>query len=102
MAARKLTVTVESTPTHWTKQALHLFSPMLIDTHAHLDDPLFERDLDDVVSPAAGAGAPDRDSPERAIARARRFPGVYAAVGCHPHEADEMKPDEVRAWLVEL
>lgn len=82
---------------------------MLVDTHAHLDDPKFENDVDGAVSRAAAAGVTtivtvgtDRASTEKAIALAYRFSNVCAAAGCHPHEADVVKPADVRAWLIDL
>lgn len=66
----------------------------MIDTHCHLTyAPLFDR-LDAVLAGAREAGV-DRmitigTGPEdagRAVALARRFPHVFAAVGLHPHYA---------------
>jgi TatD DNase family protein len=63
----------------------------LVDTHAHLDASIYERDLETVVRSAEHEGVAcitvgnDRASSERAIAIAERFPHVYAAVGVHPN-----------------
>lgn len=63
----------------------------LIDTHAHLDYPDFEQDLEDVITRAAEAGVTQIisigtgiESSRRAVALADRFPNVYAVVGIHP------------------
>ena len=63
-----------------------------IDTHTHLDH--CEADAADVVAEAAAAGVElliqsgtDVPSSWLAIAYAGRFPGVYATVGFHPHDA---------------
>jgi TatD DNase family protein len=64
---------------------------MLTDTHAHLDYPDFENDLEDVLA-RAGAADVTRvisigtsiESSRRAVALAERFPNVYAVIGVHP------------------
>lgn len=66
----------------------------LIDTHAHLNDPKFAEDMDEVVARANDAGVEqiivcgyDLQSSRDAIALADRFGCVYATVGVHPHDA---------------
>lgn len=68
----------------------------LIDTHAHLDYPDFEPDLEGVVARAAEAGVArilsigtGIESSRRAVALTERFPNVYAVVGIHPTNATE-------------
>jgi TatD DNase family protein len=68
----------------------------LIDTHAHLDYPDFESDLDGVIARAAEAGViriltigTGLESSRRALALAERFPNVYAVVGIHPTNVTE-------------
>lgn len=68
---------------------------MLIDTHAHLDLPQFDRDRDEVVKRALDAGAGLVINPgihvassRAAIGLAERYECVYAAVGIHPHDAE--------------
>ncbi len=68
---------------------------MLVDSHAHLDDPRFDADRDAVIARAATrldaiitVGA-DLETSRNAVALAHRYPGVYAAVGIHPHEAGQ-------------
>ena len=63
----------------------------LIETHAHLDYPDFQPDLEEVISRAAEAGVTriisigtGLESSRRAIALADRFPNVFAVVGIHP------------------
>jgi len=63
----------------------------LIETHAHLDYPDFEADLEEVIARAKEASVTriisigtGLESSRRAIALAERFPNVYAVVGIHP------------------
>lgn len=81
---------------------------VFFDTHAHLDFPDFEPDLDAVVARAEAAGitrmitiGTTMESSRRAVALAQRFPGVFAAVGWHPGHADEA-PDDFRMELRDL
>jgi TatD DNase family protein len=68
----------------------------LIETHAHLDYPDFEADLDGVIARAAEAGVTriltigtGIESSRRAVALTERFPNVYAVVGIHPTNVTE-------------
>lgn len=65
--------------------------PRLLDTHAHLDSKVYERDLDIIVRHALEADVwtitvgNDYLSSMRSISIAERYQkGVYAAVGLHP------------------
>ncbi|MCS7063000.1 MAG: TatD family hydrolase [Methylacidiphilales bacterium] len=70
---------------------------MLIDTHAHLDYPDYERDLPQVIERALSAGVTriltigtNLQSCHRAIELARAYPQVvFPVIGIHPHHADE-------------
>ena len=80
----------------------------LIETHAHLDYPDFEADLEGVVTRAAEAGVTriitigtGLESSRRAVALAERFPAVYAVVGIHPTNVTEEGLDFLPA-LTEL
>ena len=82
--------------------------PEYYDTHAHLDFPDFADDLHGVVQRARDAGisrivtiATDLESSQRAIELAKRFDGVFAAVGWHPNDC-MAAPDDVRAELDHL
>ena len=70
---------------------------MLFDTHAHLNDPVFDEDRDTLISglPAQGVGLVmnpgcSLENSRQAIAIAEKYPFVYAAVGTHPDTADEV------------
>lgn len=68
--------------------------PYLIDTHAHLNDPKFADDIDEVLARAGEAGVEriivcgfDLESSAAAVELATRYDSVYATVGIHPHDA---------------
>lgn len=70
---------------------------MLVDSHAHIDVGLFDKDRDQVVSRAreAGVGAVvnvgcDLDSSRVSIKMAQQYGEVFAALGFHPHNAAKM------------
>lgn len=73
---------------------------MLFDTHAHYDDERFDEDRDTLLlgMKALGVGTiinpgTDLKSSETAIRLARKYPFMYGAVGIHPHESADYKPD---------
>lgn len=68
----------------------------MIDSHCHLDSERFAADREAVIERAFAAGLEclltigTGDGPpdlEGAIRIAERFPGIYASVGVHPHDA---------------
>lgn len=66
----------------------------IFDSHCHLEDAVFDADRDDVLARARAAGVTaamvvgiDPASARRAVAVAEAFPGLYASVGLHPHDA---------------
>lgn len=68
----------------------------LIETHAHLDYPDFQGDLEQVIIRAREAGVTriitigtGLESSRRAVALAERFPGIHAVVGIHPTTVTE-------------
>lgn len=73
-----------------------LSASLMIDTHCHLDFPDYSEDLDEVLERAARAGVEkmitigiDSASNRAAVALARKYENVYAAVGLHPNSASE-------------
>lgn len=67
---------------------------MLVDSHCHLQDPKFKRDMADVIASARAAGVTamitigyDMPSSRRAIEIADEHEDIYAAIGVHPHDA---------------
>lgn len=69
----------------------------LIDTHAHLDMPEFEKDLPGVIQRAQEAEVTtimtvgtDPASCRRTLEIAEAYPYIFAIVGVHPHNAAEI------------
>ena len=82
--------------------------PEFYDTHAHLDFPDFREEVDEVVQRASDAGisrivtiGTELESSRRAIDLAKRFDGVFAAVGWHPNDC-LAAPNDVSAELERL
>ncbi|HEX9442681.1 MAG TPA: TatD family hydrolase [Candidatus Binatia bacterium] len=77
-------------------------SPGLIDSHAHIQGAEFAGDLAGVVERARGAGveqivvvggAGELSSNEAALAAANAYPGLFATVGMHPHDAKDVSEE---------
>lgn len=80
----------------------------LVDTHAHLNDPAFADDLEEVLARARAAGVArlvvagyDLPSSRRALAIAEKADWIWATVGVSPHEALAWE-EESLAELAEL
>ena len=80
---------------------------MLFDTHAHMDDRAFSEDRQTLLRqlPQNGIGllmnpgcslASSRD----AVALAREYDYIYAAVGSHPDAADEVNEETIDAYRI--
>lgn len=77
---------------------------MFFDSHAHLDETCFHEDFDQVVAHMRennvmrmmNIGA-DLPSSERSVALAERYDWIWAAVGSHPDDAENV--DEARIAL---
>ena len=66
----------------------------LFDSHCHLDDSSYTRDLDEVIKRAHSAGVTrlmtigvNGKTSARAVELAVSHPEIYASVGVHPHDA---------------
>ena len=77
--------------------SMHYFKElkMIIDTHAHLTDPKFDADREEVLKRARGAGvgkiieiACETSLWDKALAFAAQS-GIYLSFGIHPHEASK-------------
>ena len=78
---------------------------MLFDTHAHLNDPAFDPDREELMASFADAGvglvmnagcslASTRDI----VAMADRYPWLYGSVGSHPDSADEVNEEVLEEY----
>jgi TatD DNase family protein len=70
---------------------------MLFDTHAHLNDKQFIDDLPEVINRAKDAGVTriavvgfDFPSSLEALKIAKKYKGIYAVIGIHPHDASTL------------
>ncbi len=68
----------------------------LIDSHCHLDMEAYTDDLDEIIIAADRNGVSriltigiDLASSRKAVELTKRYVGVYASVGIHPHSAEE-------------
>jgi len=69
----------------------------MIDTHAHLDFPQFDKDREEVIKTSFASGVEriinigvDLESSRKSIDLADKFPEIYATVGVHPHDAKKV------------
>ncbi|QXM06869.1 TatD family hydrolase [Crassaminicella indica] len=70
---------------------------MLFDTHAHLDDGRFDNDREKIIENAKANGisyivnpGADFESSVKSIELANQYDMIYAAVGVHPHDAEDV------------
>lgn len=76
---------------------------MLIDTHAHLTDRKFTGDLDEVIRRAGDEGIRQIIDVGESLAsslccveHARRYRGVFASAGIHPHNAGDVAEGDLQ------
>src|SRR5258707_8667715 len=76
----------------------------LIDSHAHIDFPQFGEDREAVLDRARAAGVstllaigtgPGPEKLDAALPFAEQHDWIYATVGIHPHEAQEVTPQHL-------
>jgi TatD DNase family protein len=81
----------------------------LIDSHAHLDFPQFAEDREAVLERARAAGVctvlaigsgPGPEKLDAAIPFAEQHDWIYATVGTHPHEAQQLTPQHLEQLAV--
>jgi TatD DNase family protein len=80
----------------------------IFDSHCHLDDKGYDKDLPEVLQRARKADVRamiavgiDLDTSRKAVAIAGSYDGVYASVGLHPHDA-KSGDDRIMAQLQAL
>ncbi|MCH7495717.1 MAG: TatD family hydrolase, partial [Candidatus Marinimicrobia bacterium] len=76
---------------------------MLIDSHIHLDSKVYSDDLPEILIKANQSGVrkmitpgTSLESSAKCIRIAQENDGIYAAVGVHPHDADNAADDFVK------
>lgn len=84
-----------------------MLSPLLIDAHAHLHVKEFDKDRENVIKRAQAAGVSkiinvgfDIEGNFQALALAKKYNFIFAAMGIHPHLASEYS-DEVAAKILQ-
>jgi len=81
---------------------------MLFDSHAHIHDEQFDADREQVINRALENGITGiinvgtcMATSAQAVALAKQYEGIYAAVGIHPHDAEgvlETDYEQLAAW----
>ncbi len=81
---------------------------MLYDTHAHLNNPSFDADRDEVMKKIKSAGVglvnnigADIKTSYESIALAEKYDFVYATCGVHPSETESLTEDDMKT-LIEM
>lgn len=81
---------------------------MFIDSHAHLDDPRFDQDRENIIESLKDDGidmviniGADKESSLSTLELAKKYDNIYAVAGVHPHEASELE-EQGLDWLREL
>jgi len=76
-----------------------------IDSHAHLDDERFNEDREELINSLQENGieavlnpGADLKTSRAAVALADKYPFIYAAVGCHPHDSKFMDDDTMNIF----
>ena len=75
---------------------------LLVDSHAHIDARVYEKDRDKVVARAEEAGvrfiinaSSDLESSRASLKLAQQYAGVFVALGFHPHNAARMRDGDL-------
>ena len=75
---------------------------MIFETHAHYDDEAFDEDREELLSSMKEAGigtivniGANMASSKRSIELAREYDFIYAAVGVHPSDTEELDDDRL-------
>ena len=73
---------------------------MIFDTHAHYDDPAFDEDREQLLASIKETGignvvdiGASIDTTRKALELAHKYDFIYAAVGVHPSEVEELTED---------
>ena len=78
---------------------------MLFDTHAHMNDPVFDEDRDEILRGLADKGVSlvmnpgcSLENSRQAVELAQTYDFMYAAVGSHPDTADEVNEEVIEEY----
>ena len=78
-------------------------SMKLFDSHCHIDDLSFNKDIELVIDRARAAGVQammiagiNMDRCKSALALAKRYDGIIASVGVHPHDAKHCAEKKIK------
>lgn len=78
---------------------------MLFDTHAHVNDPAFDQDREQMLAGLAEKGVSlvmnvgcCLDSSRDSVALAEKYPFIYTSVGSHPDSADEVNEEVLEEY----
>lgn len=78
---------------------------MIIDSHAHYDDEVFDEDRDALLQNLYAGGiekvinvGASIEGSQASIALSEKYPFIYAAIGVHPSEVAELDEDKLH-WL---
>ncbi|MCA0758312.1 TatD family hydrolase [Paenibacillus sp. N4] len=81
---------------------------LLFDTHTHLDSHKFDQDRESVIARAREAGVHtllnigfNRETIPTTIALTEKYDFIYAAVGWHPVDSIDMRPEDLE-WIERL
>lgn len=79
---------------------------MIVDTHCHLDDPRYDRDIEFVLERAIEHGVerfiiPGADplTLDRAVALSEKYESIYFAVGVHPYDATNYERSTLEPYV---
>ncbi len=78
----------------------------IFDSHCHLDDKSFRKDLDQVIERANDTGIVrmmtigiNGRTSAQALSLARSYDGIYASVGVHPHDVKNCNDSTIQALI---
>ncbi len=78
---------------------------MIFDTHAHYDDDAFDEDRNSLLKNMKNKGVEfivnvgaSIDSTRRTLELAKEYPFIYAAIGVHPSETEELTKEDMK-WI---
>jgi len=76
---------------------------MLFDTHAHLDDPRFDEDREELIMVLKAMGVDfvanigsNMGNSKTTVDLAQKHPNIYGVVGVHPHHVKDMTEDDLK------